>query len=352
MRLIQSFILLFLLLYPNNLNAQAIKVGPIKAQRGEVISGFLEIKEGVDEGANIPISIINGVSDGPVLALIAGTHGYEYPPITALQNIRQKLSPKSLSGSIIIVHVANIPSFLKRTIYYNPVDGKNLNRVYPGNKDGTLSERIAYTITNQVIKKADYLVDMHGGDGNEALMPYIYMPDTNNEAINKAVKGMAEAFGTKYIVIDKTKIPKLSQSTYVDATGLSLGIPSITTETGKLGQNTKIIVDIAENGVWNLLRHLKMIEGKNIPRKPVIWLHDYKVITSPENGFFRASVHEESLVYNGEIIGELFDFFGNLIKEIKAPYDGILNYVVGTPPVSKGEPVAMISKIRKEINKN
>ena len=72
-------------------------------------------------------------------------------------------------GTVILVHIANLPSFLGRTIYYSPIDGKNLNRVYPGKADGTVSERIAYAITTEVIERADYVVDMHCGDGNEAL---------------------------------------------------------------------------------------------------------------------------------------------------------------------------------------
>jgi len=83
-----------------------------------------------------------------VLVLIAGTHGYEYPGITALQRVRKSLDPKQLGGTIIMVHIANVPSFLGRTIYYNPVDGKNLNRVYPGDAEGTLSQRIAYALTH------------------------------------------------------------------------------------------------------------------------------------------------------------------------------------------------------------
>ena len=73
---------------------------------------------------------------------------------------------------MIIVHIANLPSFLKRTIYYNPWDWKNLNRVYPGRPDGTNTERIASAITQEVIERSDYLVDLHCGDGNEALLPY------------------------------------------------------------------------------------------------------------------------------------------------------------------------------------
>jgi hypothetical protein len=83
----------------------------------------------------------------PVLALVAGNHDYEYPPVLALQKLRAQVDAAQLSGTAIMVHVANMPSFLGRTVYFSPVDGKNLNRVYPGRQDGTVSERIAFAIT-------------------------------------------------------------------------------------------------------------------------------------------------------------------------------------------------------------
>jgi hypothetical protein len=109
---------------------------------------------GDDPGATIPFTVVHGTTDGPVLALVAGTHGMEYVPIVALQRLRSSIDPAALRGTVVMVHVANMPSFLGRTIYYSPADGQNLNRVFPGKADGTLSERIADTITRAVIARA------------------------------------------------------------------------------------------------------------------------------------------------------------------------------------------------------
>ncbi|MBI3949226.1 MAG: succinylglutamate desuccinylase/aspartoacylase family protein [Acidobacteria bacterium] len=129
----------------------------------------MEVPAGADEGTRIPISVFHGLRPGPVLALVAGNHGYEYTPILALQRLRARLDPQALAGTVIMVHVANMPSLLRRTIYYSPIDGKNLNRAYPGRKDGTASDRIAYAITKEVIERCDYLVDLHCGDGSAVL---------------------------------------------------------------------------------------------------------------------------------------------------------------------------------------
>lgn len=327
---------------------QPFKVGPIEAQAGETKSGSLPVPAGTDAGTSIPVSVIHGRLPGPVLALIAGTHGYEYPPITALQHIRQELDPNDLSGTVILVHVANLPSFLGRTIYYSPIDGKNLNRTYPGKSDGTVSERIAYAITTEVIEQADYVVDMHGGDGNEALRPYIYMPETGDARLDAAVKGMALAFGLDHIVIDRSELPAPDRSIFADHTALTRGIPAITTETGQLGSNGARWVEMAERGVWNLLRHLDMVAGAESPKRAVVWLADYEVVTSPGTGIFRSSVRDGYVVAKGGLLGVLVDFFGAPIEEIRAPFAGVINYIVATPPVTKGEPLAMISRVQDD----
>ena len=182
------------------------QLGPLRASAGEAVSGYLEVPALGDNGARIPVSLVRGSGKGPVLALVAGTHGYEYPGISALQRLRQSIDPRALRGTLILVHIANPPSFYGRTIYTSPADGKNLNRVFPGRPDGTLSERIAYEITTQVIAKADFLVDLHAGDGNEALRPYVYMPITGDAKLDAASRGMALAFGLDHIVIDAARI--------------------------------------------------------------------------------------------------------------------------------------------------
>lgn len=151
---------------------EPFRVGAASARAGEMASGFIEVPRGADEGTRIPVSVFRGSRPGPVLALLAGMHGYEYSPILALQRLRSQMDPKRLAGTVILVHVSNLPSFLRRTIYYSPVDGKNLNRVFPGKADGTVSERIALALTREVIERADYVVDLHCGDGNEWLRPY------------------------------------------------------------------------------------------------------------------------------------------------------------------------------------
>jgi predicted deacylase len=326
-------------------DVDSFEVGPVTARRGESTSGVLTVPEGGDGGTEIPVTLVHGSSPGPVLALIAGTHGYEYPPILALQRVRREIDPERLRGSVILVHSATLPSFLGRTVYYSPVDGKNLNRVYPGKSTGTLSERIADVLYREVIQRADIVVDMHGGDGNEALRPYVYTTVTGDAETDRRSRDLAVAFGLDTIVVERGWSPDPSAHVYTEWAARGLGKPAISTETGRLGSTAEELVALAERGVWNVLRHLRMVDGEPEVASAVTWLEDGQVVRSPADGVFHPAVEPGWTVAAGGRLGTLFDFFGDPVAEITAPFAGVVTYVVATPPVSEGEPLAMVSRV-------
>jgi len=174
------------------------------------------------------------------------------------------------------------------------------------------------------------------------------MPVTGKAELDSAVRNMALAFGLDHIVIDEGRLADPDESIYTDQTALTRGKPAITTETGQLGSNDGRWVEMAVNGVWNLLRHLEMVEGDVAVVPEIVWLVDYEVLRSPATGMFEARVRDGYTVAAGGLIGVLVDFFGDPIENIRAPFAGVVNYVLGTPPVSEGEPLAMVSKIKNQ----
>ena len=326
------------------------KVGGIQAAPGTRASGFLDVpaKAGTDTGTRIPITVIQGSKAGPVLALIAGTHGYEYSPIVAMQRFPWKVEPRELAGTIIVVHVANMPSFLGRTVYYSPVDGKNLNRVYPGRADGTISERIADQITREVIDRAEYVIDLHCGDGNESLRPYVYWEAVGTPEVQQKSKQLTLAFGLDHIVIETERPTDPTKSIYTSTTAIARGKPAFTSETGLMGRVDTDGADLAEAGVFNVLRYLKMLPGEPKVVEYPIWIDKSEVLRSSITGIFRARVGLGQTVVKGTLLGVLTDFFGNQVQEVRAPFDGEVLYVVATPPVSQGEPLGMVGHIKKD----
>jgi len=301
-------------------------------------SRMLEVMDGIA----LPVTTITGAKPGPTLALIAGNHGYEYPPILALQRLRGQIDEASLAGTVIMVHVANMPSFLGRTVYFSPLDGKNLNRVYPGKPDGTPSERIAFAVTKQVIERADYVLDLHCGDGNESLRPYVYQAVTADERMNAEVARLALAFGIDHILIDRNRPTDPAASLYCSTTAITRGKPAIVIEAGQLGQTDDESVECVVAGVRGVMRELKMTaDGPPALTKPV-YLEPSVVLTSPETGLIYPLVERDQKVEANAPIARITDFFGNEIAVVRTPIAGVVLYVVATPPMVKGQPVGCV----------
>jgi predicted deacylase len=226
------------------------------------------------------------------------------------------------------------------------VDGENLNRAFPGDPDGTVSQRIAHVLTREVIERSDVVLDMHAGDGNEDLRPFVYMPVTGEAGMDGRTEDLARAFGIDHVVVDPAPDVDSEASLFVDHTAVSRGAPALTTETGKLGSTDATWVGMAEEGVWGVMAHLGMVAREATPSEGIVWLEDYEVVSAPATGVFLPAVQGGYAVSEGTLLGRLVDFFGDPIAEIRAPFDGVVTYVVGTPPVSEGEPLAMVARIR------
>jgi predicted deacylase len=327
-------------------SAQApLVIAGVSAAPGATASGAIAVppKAG-DSGASIPFTIIRGRTNGPVLALVAGVHGAEYPPIIALQRLRASLDASSLRGTVIMVHVANMPSFLARTVYYSPADGKNLNRVFPGKADGTLSERIAEAITREVVAPATHLIDLHCGDGNESLRPYSYWITTGDPKVVEAGRAIALAFGLDHIVVDDSRPADPSASLYLSNTAITRGKPALTTETGGMGVVDEESVRLIEQGVSGVLKYLGMRDDGPGPVAAPKWIKENEVLRAGNTGLFYSAVAKAQTVVKGTLVGHITDFHGAKIEEVRAPFDGEILYVIGTPPISKGEPVAMVGR--------
>ncbi|HJU72742.1 MAG TPA: M14 family metallopeptidase [Gemmatimonadaceae bacterium] len=328
------------------LTMQVVTIGSVTARPGDKASGYLAVAAGVDSATRIPISVLRGRQPGPTLALIAGTHGSEVAPIIALQRVREGVDPNEMRGTLVLVHVANLPSFVHRTIYRNPWDQKNLNRVYPGQPNGTVTERIAHTITTQIIDKSDYLVDMHAGDGNESLRPYTYWIDHRiDPRVDSLSKLMALAWGNDHIIIDTGRPRDPAASVYTTNTALLRGKPAITTEIGYLGMPDEEMTARNVRSVLRLLRHLDMVPGPKEYVEHPLWIDRTEVLTSPESGTWHALVQRGETVQKGTPLGRLTDYFGKEIAVVRATMTGVVLYVVGTPAMSKGEPVGMVGHI-------
>ncbi|MCH2033382.1 MAG: M14 family metallopeptidase [Tenacibaculum sp.] len=304
-----------------------------------------------NNSTTIPITVFCGIQDGKTLGITAGIHGYEYPPIIAGQKLIKSINPKSLKGVVILVQIANIASFQKRSPFVNPIDNKNLNRMFPGKKNGTISERIANFITKEVISKSDYFLDIHGGDASEDLMSYsAYYSNSSFPNTSLEGKKMAESLLFENIVVfdtnGKSYMKKSLPSLYCSAEAFKRGIPSVDIECGGLGKAENKSINQIESGVLNLINHLDMtIDTSNPKFNPYYnYINERAYHKSSYNGIFYANKKAGDFVSKGMKVGNITDYFGNIQETINAKSDGIILIITGTPPVNKNETILVLGK--------
>jgi uncharacterized protein len=320
-------------------------VGTATAGAGQKATGFLEVPAGTDAATSIPVVVFHGAKPGPVLALVSGAHGTEYASIIALEKVIETLDPAQISGTVIIVPLVNIASFEQKVPHVNPVDGKSMNRFYPGKPDGTQTERASYLITKQVVERCDYLVDYHGGDLDENLRPYSYWPKSGNPKQDATTREMVLAFGVDHIIVwsDRPKDPNAAR--YLDNAANTRGKPAIAVEAGYSGTVKPEDVALLVNGTLSLMRHLQMLPGRPVMVEHPVWIGKIDTVASEQPGIFYPLVERGSYVAQGMKIGYVTDYFGKTIYEARAPAAGVVLYICGVPSMKKDDTVANIGEI-------
>ena len=325
--------------------APPFTVGTAAAAPGQKVFGAIEVPAGVDPGTRIDVAVIRGTKPGPVLALVSGAHGTEYASIVAVAKLVQLLDPATISGTVILVPLVNVASFEQKVVHVNPVDGKSMNRFYPGKADGTQTERASLAITREVVEKCDHLIDLHGGDLDEDLRPYSYWTKTGNAAQDAISKEMVLAFGLDHVIVstDRPKDPQASR--YLENTATVRGKPSITVEAGHAGTVEPDDVTALVDGTLSVMRFLKMLPGAPTRVEHPVWIESVKTISSDETGLFYPVVRKGSYVAAGTRVGYVTDFMGRPIFEARSPAAGVVLYICSVPSMKKGETVANVGVV-------
>jgi hypothetical protein len=344
-------IAVILLLTPALVAAQAadrhptMRVGTVNVPRGQKATGTLDVPAGVDAATRIPVAVVHGVRPGPVLALVAGAHGTEYSSIVALERMIDQLEPAQISGTVIIVPLVNLASFEQRVAHVNPIDGKSMNRFYPGSMTGTQTERASAVMTKEVVDQCDHLIDLHGGDTDESLRPYSYWTVTGNAAQDRVSRDLALAFGLDHIIIsaDRPKDPNASR--YLENTATTRGKPSLTAEAGHAGTVETDDVNALVNGCANVMRYLKMTPGEAKFVEHPVWIDGTQTVTSEVTGMFYPLVKRGTYAAQGMMVGYVTDYVGKKILDVRAPVGGVVLFLQAVPSLVKGDTLVSIGVV-------
>ena len=320
-------------------------VGTAVAKRGQKVTGAIEVPRGVDAATAIPVAVLHGAKPGPALALVSGAHGTEYTSIIALEKLIGVLNPAEISGTVIIVPLVNIASFEQKVPHVNPIDGKSMNRMYPGKMDGTQTDRASYLITKQVVEQCDHLIDLHGGDLDESLRPYSYWTRTGNENQDRISREMVLAFGLDHIIISNDRPKDPGASRYLENTATTRGKPSITVEAGHAGTVEPEDLAALVDGCLSVMRYLKMLPGAPATIEHPVWIEKVLTIASDQTGIFYPLVRRGTYVEQGMKVGYVTDYLGKTIFEARAPAAGVVLYVCAVPSMTKGGTIANVGVV-------
>ena len=309
----------------------------ITVQPGKKWSGELELANG---DIRLPATVLHGHGTGKTMLITAGVHAGEYVGIQAAIELSQKLKIEKVNGTIIIVKVMNRPAFEARNGSMGLDDGKNLNREFPGNPDGTEMERLAWAISQELQPAADYYIDLHSGDDYEKLIPYVYYAGAAAGEVVSLSRQMAEQVDVPYMV--KSNVASGGSYNYA----ASQGIPSILIERGGMGDWSYEEVSSTRRDVRNILCHMGIYQGlKDFRTYYPLDVADVRYQDAEENGLWYPFKKVGDMIQEGDILGEVRDYEGNVKEVSVAEFDGVLLYQCGTLQVLGNGPMVTYGRI-------
>jgi len=275
----------------------------------------------------IPLMIINGSRPGPTLCITAGVHACEYAGIEASIRTYNQVDPGDLKGALLIVPVVNPASFWTMTPYVNIQDSVDISDAY-GTEGPTVSYFIAKTLLDNVLSKADLIVDFHAGDLLEELLPHSGFTKTGNDKVDSESEMFSKVFGLETI----------SETMASERVGkLALDIPQIVVEVGCCGKLEERFVTLAMTGISNLMKKMGMMEGESVtPQNQTVW-HSKVLTYTKSRGIFHSKVQVGDEVNEGQIIGEIKNLQGQVEETILAPHDGIVYLKMYNPVKHPGD---------------
>jgi uncharacterized protein len=309
------------------------------SNKDELIIGGIEIKKGerkrakIDVGAiydftdvSIPVEVIRGKKSGPTLFISSTIHGDEINGIEIIKRILKSSEIKNICGTLIAIPVVNIFGFNDRSRYLP--DGRDLNRCFPGNKNGSMTSQVAYKFMNEIVRKSDYGIDLHTGASHRSNYPQIRANFSNVRTLN-----LAKAFGAPVVINSNLRDGSLRESVSEQ------NIPMLLYEGGEALRFDELVIETGVKGILNFMREIGMIEAKvcEIHSRRVFVAHSSSWIRAPKSGIHIARQKLGKIVKVGDILGEISNPFGDHKSLVRATENGIIIGMSKIPMANKGD---------------
>ena len=324
-----------------------LNVGSLQVPAGSRHHGRIHV-EALPEWAHPELTVIRGREPGPILGVIAGVHGAEYSSIEAAKRLSLMIQPDDLQGALIICPLVNVAAFRARSIYVNPLDAVNLNRVFPGRPGGTVTEQLADALSRTVIEPCDAFIDLHGGDMIEALIPFVIFYRGRDESVSSASQAMAGRYGITNVISGHTP-----GSSYEAAA--ARGKPAILAEAGQQGVVSEYAVRLHIRGVYRVLDHLHLLseEGRQrfaawersaelAPVGDPVYHPPWEWMNAESGDMWYPEVTCGDEVAAGQRVGQITRLSGEVTQEVVAPVRGRVMFLVTSLAINPGSPLLAI----------
>jgi uncharacterized protein len=301
--------------------------------RGESVR-FRAVVAEMNDGTpvTVPVMVMAGTRPGPIVLLSGAIHGDEYNGPATIHRLFREISPDVLRGTLVGIPIMSPFSFFCRS-RSNDLDYEhlNLNRIWPGDPDGFLSQRAAHVIHEQAIRKANVILDFHEG-GIAFMARYVALggvPGTK-PAVREAELRMARHFGQGVPIVDKAideKAARLGRLGMLSAAGAALDVPVLTIETGGAGTLWPEFIELATTGARRILVGLGMLDGPPpLDDREQVVVREGKWIRPQRGGFLRnlPGMDLGAKVRAGTPMGHVEDTFGDVVDTLLAPFDCII----------------------------
>lgn len=295
--------------------------------RGEKSQGYLKL----GEEFTLPTTVICGQKTGKTVLVSAGVHGCEYPGIQTVQELAKAIVPREITGTIVFIHCVNQGGFEHRLEAVFSQDNKNLNRVFPGKKEGTFTERLAYFFQQEVFPFLDFHLDLHSGDKQESVIPFAYVAGACEEGVYKKALEACSVISGNYLAKSGSQGGLFNYSAVC-------GVPSVLLERGGQGLLVKEEVTAYKKDVVSVLKKLGVLQGQAKETKKTVF--EKRVYTSSDiKGCWYPKVQPGDSFQKGEKLAEVKDFFGNTKKVYLGEEEGVMLYMHTAFSVREGDPL-------------
>ena len=282
---------------------------------------------------DVPVIIERSKKPGPTVLITAGIHGDEVNGVEIVRQIIAKGINKPKRGTIICIPVINVFGFIHMDRLFP--DGRDLNRVFPGSKNGSLASRVANQLMTKVVPHADLILDFHTGGADRFNAAQVRI--VKNEVV---LDELAEAFGAPFIFYSKNLNNSFRNSAY------KKGIPILLFEGGKSFNIHNTITNTGVNGAKRVLSHLEMLRSPfkvSKPKREAVKILDSKWLRASYSGMFKPTISINAHVEKGDVIGNITDPYGSFNHFVKTPNSGYVFNINESPLVYQGDAIFHIS---------